>query len=292
MFDDFKLFIGKEKKEISYKIQNGKIIVQYEVKFKKGEEKIIHFYYDENIYKVNGLEKYTIVKNSGGTLDILLEKDEEVSLEVEVNYKYFMKSVYQFINEFIQSDLFQSQIEFYITTLHAKKEKESLENLVKQMKTIRENFGYERAWGRIHDLVLENETYKKYAKKMDALDLLLLITWYVSATGVPSVSQEFFNEMVSVGKTYEHSLETLWRLAMSYDERGYDFSLIDQFFLDAKDSWYFLEYLSGVTQVDNEKMIDKLIATNDKEFIKAVYDEEYAKHFFDEETLKRLKENF
>lgn len=292
MFKDFNLFIGKEKKEISYKIQNGKIIVQYEAKFNEGEEKIIHFYYDENIYKVNGLEKYNVVKNSGSIIELLLEDDEEVSLEVEVNYKYFVKSVYQFINEFIKSDLFQSQIEFYIMTLPVKKEKESLEALVEKIKIIRENFGYERAWGQIHDLVLENETYKKYAKKMDALDLLLLITWYISASSVPSVSQELFNKMVSVGKTYEHPLETLWRLAMSYDERGYDFSLIDQFFLDAKKPWYFLEYLSGVEQVNSDAMVDKLIATNDKKFIKAVYDEEYAKHFFDEKTLKRLKENF
>ena len=38
-------------------------------------------------------------------------------------------------------------------------------------------------------------------------------------------------------------------------------------------------------------MVDKLLATKDKAFIKSVYDAEYAKHFFDTETLEKLKEN-
>ncbi len=291
MFEDFRLFIGQEKIDIPFKIQDGKILIKYQAVFLESEEKIRHFYYDENIYEVNGLEKLQVVKNSGGILDILIDKDTTISLEVKVNYKYFVKTVYQFVNEFIKTDVLQSQLEFYSISLHNKKEKEDIQELICHIKKIRESFGKERAWSQIHDLLIENTTYKKYAEKMSALDLLLLITWFIYAPNIPSINQEFFNEMVESGKTYEHALENLWRLAMNYDKKGYDFSLLDQFFLDAKDARYFLEYLSGVDQVNIQEMVDKLLATKDKAFIKSVFEKEYAKHFFDTETLEKLKEN-
>ena len=292
MFEDFRLFIGRDKIDIPFKIQDGRILIKYKAVFLESEEKIRHFYYDENIYEVNGLEKYPVIKNSGGILDILIDKDMDICLEVEVNYKYFVKTVYQFVNEFIEADVLQSQIEFYSTSLHNKKEKEDIQELICHIKKIRESFGKERAWSQIHDLLLENATYKKYAKKMNALDLLLLITWNLFAPNIPSIDQEFFNEMVESGKTYEHALENLWRLAMNYDRKGYDFSLLDQFFLEAKDARYFLEYLSGVDQVNTQEMVDKLLATKDKAFIKSVFEKEYAKHFFDTETLKKLEKSF
>ena len=92
-----------------------------------------------------------------------------------------------------------------------------------------------------------------------------------------------------MGKGYAHSLESLWRLAMNYDSRGYDFTSLSRFFLEAKDAWYFLEYLSGIEQVDNEEMVDALISTGDKSFIQSVYESEFSKSLFEEKTLEKLR---
>lgn len=173
--------------------------------------------------------------------------------------------------------------------LHHKKEKETIEELLLQIKKIQESYGKERAWGKIKDLLIENEVYVSYAKRMEALDLFLLITWFICASNVPSISQDFFLELVEVGKGYAYSLESLWRLAMNYDSRGYDFTSLSRFFLEAKDAWYFLEYLSGIEQVDNDEMVDALIATGDKSFIQSVYESEFSKSLFEEKTLEKLR---
>lgn len=288
MFQDFKLFFGKEKAELSFERKEGRLFVQ-SIYSSLPEEHIAHFYYDENVYKIKGYDKYPVVKNEGSILEIALEKDTELALEVEVNYKYFVKMVYLFSNEWIDAEVLIEQMEFFIEMLHHKKEKETIEELLLQIKKIQESYGKERAWGKIKDLLIENEVYVSYAKRMEALDLFLLITWFICAKNVPSISQDFFLELVEVGKGYAHSLESLWRLAMNYDSRGYDFTSLSRFFLEAKDAWYFLEYLSGIEQVDNEEMVDALISTGDKSFIQSVYESEFSKSLFEEKTLEKLR---
>lgn len=289
MFQDFKLFFGKDQVELSFERKEGKLFVQYTYSSSLHKENIAHFYYDENIYQMKGYEKYLVVKNEGSILEIVLEKDTELFFEVEVSYKYFVKMVYLFINEWIDVEVLLEQMEFFIEMLQDRTEQEKLEKLLLQIKEIQKSYGKERAWGKIKDLLIENEVYFSYVKKMEALDLYLLITWFIDMPNVPSISQEFFEELVEAGKGYVHSKEGLWRLAMNYDGRGYDFSSLSRFFLEAKDAWYFLEYLSVANQVSREEMVDLLIATGDKTFMKAVYEDDYAKACFSKEILEKLK---
>lgn len=82
MFQDFKLFFGKEKAELSFERKEGRLFVQ-SIYSSLPEEHIAHFYYDENVYKIKGYDKYPVVKNEGSILEIALEKDTELALEVE-----------------------------------------------------------------------------------------------------------------------------------------------------------------------------------------------------------------
>lgn len=78
---------------------------------------------------------------------------------------------------------------------------------------------------------------------MSDLELMLLITFYIYLPNVPKINQECFNDLINVAKFYDHNLGNIWRLGMNYECKGYDYNLLDEFFVNSKDIWYLGEYI-------------------------------------------------
>ena len=125
---------------------------------------------------------------------------------------------------------------------------------------------------------------------MNNQDLMLLITYYIFAPMIPMIDQETFNDLVNSAIQYDYPLEKVWRLAMNYDSRGYNYDLIDEFFVNSKDSYYLAEYISGVIQVNKEKIVNMIIQTKDKEFIKALLKDNFIQNHLEEKHINDLEQ--
>ena len=119
----------------------------------------------------------------------------------------------------------------------------------------------------IFELLTNNGLINKYARKMNDLELLEFITKYISVPMPPVLNQDEFNDLVLVGIKNDMR-EALWRLAFNYNHKEKDFTLIEDYFLQVKDYYYLTELISAVEEdLDKDRLLKKIIATHDKEFI-------------------------
>lgn len=82
----------------------------------------------------------------------------------------------------------------------------------------------------LYNCLVENEVYTKYCRKMNDFELLEFITQFISVPITPNISQETFDDLVLVG-IKEDKRESLWRLAMNYNQKRKDFSKIEDYFI-------------------------------------------------------------
>ena len=68
----------------------------------------------------------------------------------------------------------------------------------------------------------------------------------------------------------------------------YTYEIIDDFFINSKDSYYLSEYISGIYQVNQEKIVNKLINNNDKIFIKQLLDDNILQDVLDDKYRQLL----
>ena len=124
---------------------------------------------------------------------------------------------------------------------------------------------------------------------MSALELMLLITSYIFVPFTPNIDQDGFNDLVNVAKNYDNSLENIWRLGMNYDRKGYNFDLLDNFFVDSKNVYYLGEYIRLIHQINQEKIVNTIVKTKDKGFIKQILENDTIVDNLDEEYKNILK---
>ncbi len=77
---------------------------------------------------------------------------------------------------------------------------------------------------------------------------------------------------------------------MNYDCRGYNYDLLDDFFVNSKDRRYLVEYISGIIQVNKEKIVNMVIQTKDKEFIKEFLEDDLIQLNLEEKHKDALKQ--
>ena len=117
---------------------------------------------------------------------------------------------------------------------------------------------------------------------------MLLITYYISCEKPPKIDQIMFNKLVKSAIDYNYSLESVWRLAMNYDSKGYNFDLIDEFFVNSKNAWYLSEYISSINQINQEKIINMIMANNDKKFIRELLQDNFFQEYVEDKYKKML----
>lgn len=136
-------------------------------------------------------------------------------------------------------------------------------------------------------MLTNHKVIDKYADSMDAKQLLDLITTYISVPLPPIVDQDTFEELARVAIN-EDKREKLWRLASNYYRKNIDFSVIEDYFIEKKDSYYLTELMSVVLDdIDFKKLIKKILEVNDENFIKDCYKRIKELNLISDDDLKK-----
>lgn len=291
MFKDIRLSIDNNKVDFEYEIDEDKVIIKTIDELEIGKN--LKIFYDENIYeiKLNNSTKFS----EGKAGEILINLDvKKLSFSVILKNNFFIKSVYKYMNKLINKDILINEIKIFLNSKIGKKYKKDLnvllDNIENKDKSLEELIiNNENEYERIIDLTIHNRTYIDIVKNMSDLELMLLITSYIFVPFTPNIDQNCFNDLVNVAKNYDNALENIWRLGMNYDRKGYNFDLLDNFFVDSKNVYYLGEYISSIHQINQEKIVNTIIKTKDKEFIKQILENNFIVGNLDEEYKKILE---
>ena len=293
MLKDINLSIDNNEINFEYNIEEDTIIIRTTDELKINS--ILKIYYDENIYeiKLNKSTKYNLEKS--GEIFIHLD-NKEMNFSVILKKNYFVKSVYKYINKLISKDILIEEINIFLNSKVGNKYNKDITNLLLNIenkdKSIEDLIlDNENEYERIFNLLINNKIYINIVKDMNDLELMLLITSYIFVPYAPKINQERFNNLVNVAKTYDNALENIWRLGMNYDSKGYDYNLLDDFFVNSKNVWYLGEYISSINQVKQETIVNKIINTSDKDFIKQILKDNFIANCLDKKYKEILEEN-
>lgn len=145
---------------------------------------------------------------------------------------------------------------------------------------------------KVFTILTQNELINRYARQMDAKELLNFITEYIAVPLPPKLNQKEFDDLVHVG-IKEDKREALWRLAVNYSQKEKSFTLIEDYFIKVKDSYYLAELISAVKEDLNlDELAKKVLETNDKDFINKMYRYMLNYGIFTEEELQKFKEKY
>lgn len=291
MFKDISLYIDNNKVVFEYEIDKDKIIIKTIDELEIGKN--LKIFYDENIYEIKLNNNTKFSKGKAGEIFINLDI-KKLSFSVIFKNNFFVKSVYKYINELINKDILINEIKIFLNSKVGKKYKKDLnillENIENKDKSLEELIvNNKNEYERIVDLTIHNKTYIDIAKNMSALELMLLITSYIFVPVTPKIDQDGFNDLVNVAKNYDNALENIWRLGMNYDRKGYNFDLLDNFFVDSKNVYYLGEYISGILQINQEKIVNTIVKTKDEGFIKQILENDIIVDNLDEEYKNILE---
>lgn len=291
MFKDISLYIDNNKVVFEYEIDKDKIIIKTIDELEIGKN--LKIFYDENIYEIKLNNNTKFSKGKAGEIFINLDI-KKLSFSVILKNNFFVKSVYKYINKLINKDILINEIKIFLNSKVGKKYKKDLnillENIENKDKSLEELIvNNKNEYERIVDLTIHNKTYIDIAKNMSALELMLLITSYIFVPVTPKIDQDGFNDLVNVAKNYDNALENIWRLGMNYDRKGYNFDLLDNFFVDSKNVYYLGEYISGILQINQEKIVNTIVKTKDEGFIKQILENDIIVDNLDEEYKNILE---
>ncbi len=291
MFKDISLYIDNNKVVFEYEIDKDKIIIKTIDELEIGKN--LKIFYDENIYEIKLNNNTKFSKGKAGEIFINLDI-KKLSFSVILKNNFFVKSVYKYINELINKDILINEIKIFLNSKVGKKYKKDLnillENIENKDKSLEELIvNNKNEYERIVDLTIHNKTYIDIAKNMSALELMLLITSYIFVPVTPKIDQDGFNDLVNVAKNYDNALENIWRLGMNYDRKGYNFDLLDNFFVDSKNVYYLGEYISSILQINQEKIVNTIVKTKDEGFIKQILENDIIVDNLDEEYKNILE---
>lgn len=291
MFKDISLYIDNKKVFFEYEIDKDKIIIKTIDELEI--EKKLKIFYDENIYEIKLNSNTKFSKGKAGEIFINLDI-KKLSFSVILKNNFFVKSVYKYINKLINKDILINEIKIFLNSRVGKKYKKDLnillENIENKDKSLEELIiNNKNEYERIVDLTIHNKTYIDIAKNMSALELMLLITSYIFVPITPKIDQDCFNDLVNVAKNYDNALENIWRLGMNYDSKGYNFDLLDNFFVDSKNVYYLGEYISSIYQINQEKIVNTIVKTKDEGFIKQILENDIIVDILDEKYKNILE---
>ena len=291
MFDDIKIFFDNVQWKTEPKIKNGELYYELDLKY---NWKNIDIVIDENVYdNIMFPESLQVqkIKNYKFRIDFDTLQIKKLSFKVTVNYKFFIKTVNKYINDFINLDVLLESLIFFKETSAGKKYNKDIDLLIKDIecKTLDDMLiDNEKEKDRIIGLLVNSKTYKTFTKKMNDKDLMLLITSYIFSFNPIDITQEDFDKMVKVAQDNEDSAENIWRLGITYDGKGYNYDLLDKFFVNNKDIWYLGEYIKGIN-VNQKRIVNLILKTNDKKYIMDILKDEIISTSLEEKYIDMLK---
>lgn len=193
--------------------------------------------------------------------DIKIIKDKTANEidEIEKNRLETIERIVSNINIILESDNLEKDLREKIE--HRK------EYLLEDKKKVKDGG---KLYESIYILLADNKLINHFWESINDYELLEFIAQYISVPIPPQIDQEKFNDLVKVG-IKNNEREWLWRLAFNYNRKNKDFSLIEDYFIEKKDSYYLTELISAVREdLDMKNLKEKVLATKDKKFITSV----------------------
>ncbi len=286
MYNDLRIIVDNKRIDYIIDITKDKLII----KCNDINSDKLKIYYDNNIYKL--IIKAKSYESDTINIDLTKEEQKEFIFIVELKDNYLVKTVYKYINELIDKDKLIEEINLF--KKYNNKYTNDLNNLINKLNNSEEIenliLNNQNEYIRITNILINDDTYKKTAKKMTTHELMLLITWYISMPKIPNIDQDLFNDLVNDAINSDNSLENVWRLAMNYDEHGFNYNIVDEFFINSKDAYYLSEYICGVIQVNQEKIVNMLIESKDKELITEFLNKYIVASNLEDKYVNMLKE--
>ena len=288
MFIGINILIDSRKVDYNYMISNNRLYVSFKIDSNK---KKLTIHYDNNIYDDFKIETGNY-KDKDGYLEIDLTKNNLNFLEfsLKANYKYYVKLVYDQVNHNYKIDELIKRLQ---SLYDLNKEDEVLDR-IKVLKELNENklddkFLFYEIDKLIEDILINNPYYERLMSKMEDIDVLNIITANLYSNKPYSITQEEFDKLVVAAKTHDYAQENLWRLAMKYDTRGYDYSKIEEYIVETKDIYSLQEYVSAIYQKNMDCLIDLIMKTNDNKYVKEILNNEFIVRDLNKEQKDKLK---
>ena len=71
-----------------------------------------------------------------------------------------------------------------------------------------------------------------------------------------------------------------------------DFTLIEDYFIDKRDSYYLIELISTTDSINLDNIVSKVVATNDREFMIDLANRSLELSIFTKEDIDKIKEKY
>ncbi len=244
---------------------------------------------EELIHNLENLDKKNFSKEENSKIKKLIEEVKEIVKTVPIKIDQIEINRLTMINRLLDA-LDEAKIS---DNMDENKKEETRNFIQKRRKSLLEDQEKVRDSGpryeALYDCLVENEVYTKYCQNMNALELLEFITQFISVPVTPKIDQETFDDLVKVG-IKEDKRESLWRLAMNYNDKNKDFSKIEDYFIEKRDNYYLAELISGVNEdLDLDHLIEKVSNTNDFDFIKKLANTDYLQDIFSKNQKEYVK---
>ena len=270
MFEDIRIFNNGQRIKKNFKILKDKIKFTFE-----SNDKEYKLFYDNNVYNIE-FDKDTIINKKSSSEIYINPNKSTTEFYIKLNDNFFIKSVFKYINGYINDDFFIDELGLF----NMFKKNKELNSVIEEIKNIDNK----------EDIILNSNVFKKFSSKMSSNDLMLLITWWICSKKLPSLTEEEFNDVLTSAINSEDALENVWRLAYNYDCKGYNYDLVDKFFIDKKDTWYIGEYISAIQQVNVSRLVLLILNTKNKKFIKKLLEEKVVIDALEQEYIDMLKD--
>lgn len=97
---------------------------------------------------------------------------------------------------------------------------------------------------------------------MSNLDSNLILTYKID------INQEKINQLIEYCIKYNLK-EKAWRIALTFDQYGYDFSNLANYYIRVRDNWYLIEllYVVGEESIKLYETYNDVLKTKDLKFI-------------------------
>lgn len=228
-------------------------------------------------------------------LDTYFKEEKEIIKKLIIDIKDIINKIPNEIDEIEKKRLennnnllekFEKNLDLVADDLESKKLLEDMrDRLLKSREVIRDGGNL---YKKIVELLQDNSLVVKTLNNLEKEEILDLITAYIASPMNPSLTQEEFNELVEVGIKNDER-EKLWRLASNYSGKGIDFSLIENYFILKRDSYYLGELICIVLEdLDLKKLLLKVKKTNDINFINELFTDLKRYNILTDEDLDNL----
>lgn len=279
-------------------IYNGDNIIDYTYEVIDGDLNIyfnvdninsVNVRFDINVYEKIKFNKLKVKKLYEDEVVVKL-KDNNGSFKLKLNDKFFVKSVYSFINRFSSKKELLDNLNLFMSTNAGKEYITELEELINNIDSPEsrvKGFDLSIEDDRVDLLLFSNKLYEMLASKMKFKDLMLLVVAFDGALKPPKVNEQVFNYLVTNTMMSKRYQDYLCILANTYKMNGFDYKKIDEFVIREKKCDFFIKYIS-MDFIDKEALINKLKLMGKKKFIDELKNNKQLKEVIGEELLSIL----